>query len=73
MLSKLVERFGQSARDSPFDPVKKNRSRDPSSQKIGARTKKKSSRGVHVSNIRWLEELARKASCSPGKKLCRAF
>lgn len=73
MVSKLVERFGQSARDSPFAPVKKNRSRDPSSQKIGARTKKKSSRGVHVSNIRWLEELARKASCSPGKKLCRAF
>jgi len=40
MLSKLVERFGQSARDSPFAPVKKNRSR-PGSQKIGAPELKK--------------------------------
>jgi hypothetical protein len=73
MLSKLVERFGQSARDSPFAPVKKNRSSDRALKKLELERKKKSSRGVHVSNVRWLEELPRKASCSPGKKLCRAF
>jgi hypothetical protein len=56
-----------------FRPGEKKPIARPGSQKIGARTKKKSSRGVHVSNVRWLEELARKASCSPGKKLCRAF
>jgi hypothetical protein len=73
MLSKLVERFGQKCAGFAFRPGEKKPIERPGSQKIGARTKKKSSRGVHVSNVRWLEELARKASCSPGKKLCRAF
>jgi hypothetical protein len=40
MLSKLVERFGQSARDSPFAPVKKNRSRDRALKKLELELKK---------------------------------
>jgi hypothetical protein len=40
MLSKLVERFGQSARDSPFAPVKKNRSSDRALKKLELERKK---------------------------------